>query len=395
MKSDYERLLNELNSNFSGKSLKITEETSSESKLSEDSTFLINSEFGQVCTSVPSSNSQRCKPNPPARRSSEIKNSVLSSPVLFNTNNSDDNLVLNSVANVTSAAITLSLQISTCYSTSTSTSTVKSPLSISPQISNLFFSNSKSVSSRSLTPSPPPPPLPIQLHYPYPGMQSHVNHSVSSSRSNSTLFTVSCPNVTRSTPPNPLTYMNTDSMLRTRNTIPSNPVHTQLPPRTSMTFQLCSNSVICNQIARKSSLANVLNNTNNQLILNYNPHQIHQQQQHIHNHRSPHHHHFHHHHLHNHNPHQIQTRSSLLIDQRPICALISSSRSINGSTNVGHYFPNYPAHRLSNAIGGQSSVDGSCNSGILTRSNCIVGSVNSSTSNVNPNNMVVQTLPSG
>lgn len=133
-------------------------------------------------SNVPSSSAgptQRPKPNPPMRRSSEITNthSCTSSVNLNFARTSSPN----SGPNINELAVHAESEDVTGNASSLDLANISRdiPVSVSVTLHSTSTSPITHTSSRSSTPSPPPPPPPIQLHYPYPGMQSHVHHGQS------------------------------------------------------------------------------------------------------------------------------------------------------------------------------------------------------------------------
>lgn len=137
---------------------------------------------------------QRPKPNPPMRRSSEITNTN-SCTSSVNSNFARTSSP-NSGSNINELAVHIESEDVTGNASSPDLANISRdvPVSVSVTLHSTSTSPVIHTSSRSSTPSPPPPPPPIQLHYPYPGMQSHVHHGQSRNLGVNSSF---APNTTR------------------------------------------------------------------------------------------------------------------------------------------------------------------------------------------------------
>lgn len=123
---------------------------------------------------------QRFKPDPPARRSSEISSSA--SGCITGCSGIDGlcNETQPEATQLISEPTTLhKRELGAPKITGFGCDTTISLGAKMASLSTESSSASELSESRSSTPSPPPPPPPIHLHYPYPGMQSQLHHSLS------------------------------------------------------------------------------------------------------------------------------------------------------------------------------------------------------------------------
>ncbi|CAH8493635.1 unnamed protein product [Dicrocoelium dendriticum] len=136
---------------------------------------------------------QRFKPDPPARRSSEITSSVSGYTGCSSIDGSCNDMHSELTQPISEPTIMHKHESGVIKGSGFACDVTSS---LSAKLASLSTESSFSSGlseSRSSTPSPPPPPPPIHLHYPYPGMQSQSHHSSLRGPSDATQYLCSVP----------------------------------------------------------------------------------------------------------------------------------------------------------------------------------------------------------